>query len=158
MLCRLWRTSWNGTKESLILWCNGTCLLFCWRDTIHSWQGQVSWKSYQNHPANRLFECAIFIQDYSGLGFASTDVFYFFNVPNAQLTLLLQRECWNKHSQMGLWSNNQFTESFIQLKDNFGYWYLYHSALSHPNIWQSRDYWYVQFASCSYCVADILLL
>jgi len=41
----------------------------------------------------QTFECAIFIQDYSGLGFASTDVFYFFNVPNAQLTLLLQREC-----------------------------------------------------------------
>jgi hypothetical protein len=41
----------------------------------------------------QTFECAIFIQDYSGLGFASTDVFYFSDIPNAQLALTLQREC-----------------------------------------------------------------
>ena len=37
----------------------------------------------------QTFECAIFIQDYSGLGFASANIFYFQNVSNAQQTLLL---------------------------------------------------------------------
>jgi hypothetical protein len=64
----------------------------------------------------QTFECAIFIQEYAGLGFAS--LFSVFPMSSMFDWHILQRKHWSRHFQMVPPIVAKFTESFIQLKSN----------------------------------------